>query len=175
MIYRFKDISPEIHESVFCAPSAEIIGDVTIAAECSIWFNVTIRGDVHYIRIGAGTNVQDHAMLHVTNGVYPLNIGKNVTIAHSVTLHGCTVNDNTLIGMGSVILDGAEIGHSSIVAAGSLVREGKSFPPGVLIAGSPALVKRPLTGPEIKKNLQYAENYKRYKEDYKNPKLFQRI
>ena len=175
MIYRFKDIDPVIHQSAYCAPSADIIGDVTIEAECSVWFNVTIRGDVHFIRIGAGTNVQDNAMLHVTNKIHPLNIGQNVTIAHSVTLHGCAVHNATLIGMGAVILDGAVIEHSSIVAAGSLVREGKIFPPKVLIAGSPARVKRDLTEQEIKKNLQYAENYKRYKEDYKNPKLFHRI
>lgn len=174
MIYSYKSLIPEIHKTVFIAPSADVIGDVTIGHDSSVWFNVTIRGDVHFITIGTRTNIQDNSMLHVTNGVFPLSIGNDVTIAHSVTVHGCTINDATLIGMGAVILDGAEIGHSSIVAAGSLVREGKTFPPEVLIAGSPASVKRHLTENEIKKNLQYAENYVQYKNVYKNPALFYR-
>jgi len=175
MIYTYKSKSPLIHSTAFIAPSADIIGDVTVGPNSSIWFNVTIRGDVHYIKIGDGTSVQDNSMLHVTNGKYPLNLGNNVTIAHSVTLHGCTINDNTLIGMGTIILDDAEIGENSIVAAGSLIREGKHFSPGVLIAGAPANEIRQLREEEIEKNMKYASNYVAYKNIYLDGAQFQRI
>ncbi len=169
MIYRFKNLKPDIHKSVFIAPSADVIGNVVVGRDSSIWFNVTVRGDVHYIKIGEETNIQDNSMLHVTNGVYPLVIEDRVTIAHSVTLHGCTVNNACLIGMGAVILDGCEIGEYSIVAAGSLVRENRKFPPGVLIAGTPAQVIRDLSDEEKKKNLTYSQNYIAYKNEYMEP------
>ena len=169
MIYRFKDLKPDIHKTVYIAPSADIIGEVVVGRDSSIWFNVTIRGDVHYIKIGEETNIQDNSMLHVTNGIYPLIIEDRVTIAHSVTLHGCTIKDACLIGMGAVILDGCEIGENSIVAAGSLVRENRKFPPGVLIAGTPAQIIRDLSDEEKNKNLTYSQNYISYKNEYMEP------
>ena len=175
MIYRFKDLIPAIAEDAYIAPSADIIGDVSIRSNSSVWFNVTIRGDVHYIKIGEETNVQDNSMLHVTNGKFPLNIGNRVTIAHSVTLHGCTIHDAVLIGMNATILDDCEIGENSIVAAGSLVREGKKYPPGVLIAGTPAQVIRDVTHDEKEKNLTYAQNYVRYKNEYMTTENLQPI
>lgn len=172
MIYSYKEFIPSIHESVFVAPSADIIGDVSIGKKSSIWFNVTIRGDVHYIKIGENTNIQDNSMLHVTNNVYPLNLGDNVTVGHNVSLHGCTIGNTTLIGIGAIILDDAEIGENSIVGAGSLVREGKKFPPGVLVAGSPAKIKRDLRDDEIQKNRQYASNYVEYRNSFLNKDVF---
>ena len=166
MIYRYKKFKPIIGQNVFVAPSAEIIGNVSVGDDCSIWFNVTIRGDVHYINIGDETNIQDNSILHVTNGKYPLNIGNQVTIAHGVTLHGCTINDQTLVGIGSIILDDVEVGEKSIIAAGSLLREGKKFPAASLIAGFPARIIRPLRTEEIEKNLQYSRNYIDYKNEY---------
>jgi len=172
MIYKYKDFKPEIAQNAFIAPSADIIGRTTIGQRSSIWFNVTIRADVHYISIGSESNVQDNSCLHVTNNVFPLELGNRVTIGHGVTLHGCTIHDDTLVGMGAVILDGAVIEKSSIVAAGALVREAKTFPPGVLIAGFPAEVKRDLTNEEIEKNLKYAANYVGYSKTYLNPAQF---
>jgi carbonic anhydrase/acetyltransferase-like protein (isoleucine patch superfamily) len=172
MIYRYKNYLPEIDSSAFIAPSADVIGRIKIGRDASLWFNVTARADVHHIEIGWESNVQDNSMLHVTNNVYPLYIGNRVTIGHSVTMHGCRINDNTLVGMSAVILDGAEIGEFSIVAAGALVREGQKFPPGVLIAGFPAVVKRELTQAEKEKNLKYAANYVAYKNTYRDSTEF---
>jgi carbonic anhydrase/acetyltransferase-like protein (isoleucine patch superfamily) len=166
MIYSFKKYIPILGKNVFIAPSADVIGNVTLGDNCSVWFNVTIRGDVHYIKIGDETNIQDNSILHVTNGKFPLNIGNRVTVAHGVALHGCTIHDQTLVGMGAIVLDNVEVGKKSIVAAGSLLREGKKFPDASLIAGSPAKVIRSLKNEEIEKNLQYARNYIEYKNEY---------
>jgi carbonic anhydrase/acetyltransferase-like protein (isoleucine patch superfamily) len=166
MKYTYKEFTPHINDAVFIAPSADVIGNITIGKNSSIWFNVTARADVHFIKIGDESNVQDNSVLHVTNSVFPLTIGNKVTIGHGVALHGCTIGDVTLIGIHATILDGAKIGENSIVAAGSLVRENKSFPNGVLIAGNPAEVKRKLTEEEIKKNLRYAANYVEYSQTY---------
>lgn len=166
MIYRYKEYIPKIGKNVFIAPSADVIGNVSLGDDCGVWFNVTIRGDVHYINIEDETNIQDNSILHVTNGRFPLNIGKRVTIAHGVTLHGCTINDQTLVGIGAIILDDVEVGEKSIIAAGSLLREGNKFPAKHLIAGFPARVIRPLKDDEIKKNFQYARNYIEYKNEY---------
>jgi len=175
MIYKYKDYNPIFGKDVFVAPSADIIGNVSIGTNCSIWFNVTIRGDVHYIKIGDETNIQDNSILHVTNGKFPLNIGSRVTIAHGVKLHGCTIHDQTLVGIGAIVLDDVEVGEKSIVAAGSLLREGLIFPRSSLIAGSPARVIRPLRKEEIEKNLQYSRNYIDYKNSYLNKYNFQTI
>lgn len=166
MIYTYKDFKPDIDDSAFIAPGAVVIGNITIGRNSSLWFNVTARADVHFIKIGDETNIQDNSVLHVTNGIFPLTIGNRVTVGHGVALHGCTIGNNTLIGIQSTILDGAEIGENSIVAAGSLVREGKSYPHGVLIAGNPAQVKRELTEREKNKNLKYSKNYVEYSKTY---------
>lgn len=130
--------TPKIAADVFVAEGARVIGDVEIAAGASVWFNTVIRGDVHYIRIGKNTNVQDMSVVHVAAGQYPTLIGDDVTIGHRSLVHACIVGHRCMIGMGSVIMDGAVIGDDSIVAAGSLVLEGKEFPPGSVIMGSPA-------------------------------------
>lgn len=172
MIYSYQGLFPRIAQSVFIAPSADIIGDVSIADHASAWFHVTIRGDVHYIKIGSKTNIQDNSLLHVTKSKCPLNIGDGVTIGHHVVLHGCTIGNNVLIGMGAIVLDGVEIGSDSIIAAGSLIREGQKFPQGVLVAGLPADIKRKLTFDEIQKNREYAQNYVNYKDNYLDPENF---
>ncbi len=162
MLHPFRGKLPKLHDSVFQAPGCQIVGDVEMGADCSVWFNVVVRGDVHWIRIGAGTNIQDNSVLHVSFNKAPLTIGKNVTVGHLVTLHGCTIGDTVLVGMRSVIMDHAEIGTESMVAAGSLVTEGFKAPPRSLILGSPAKVVRALREDEIKFLHQSAENYKQY-------------
>lgn len=159
MIHSFNDKMPQFPPSVFIASSAEVIGDVEIGAESSVWFGSVIRGDVHYIRIGGRTSIQDLSVLHVTRRTHPLIIGSEVTVGHRVTLHGCTVRDRVLVGMGSILLDGAEVGEGSIVGAGALVTEGMKIPPGVLAIGIPARVKRPLTAEESAFLGKSAQNY----------------
>lgn len=161
-LFPYKDSFPELDENVFVASGAKIIGDVKIGKDSSVWYNTIIRGDVHYIKIGEKTNIQDSSMLHVTNEVHPLNIGNKVTIGHSVTLHGCTIEDLCLIGMGAVILDGAVIETKSLVAAGSVVKEGFVVPSGKLVAGVPAKVIRDLTEDEIAELEKSAQRYKDY-------------
>ncbi len=163
-LFPYLDKYPEIADNVFVASGAKIIGDVVIGKYSSVWYNTVIRGDVNYIRVGTKTNVQDCSMLHVTNGKFPLNIGSSVTIGHSVTLHGCTIKDLCLIGMGAVILDGAVIEENSIVAAGAVVRPGFIVPSGKLVAGVPAKIVRDLSDDEIKEFEKSAERYKKYVE-----------
>ncbi|MGB6497402.1 MAG: gamma carbonic anhydrase family protein, partial [Candidatus Acidiferrum sp.] len=133
---------PQIAASAYIDPAAVIIGDVVIGGDSSVWPCTVIRGDVHYIRIGARTNIQDGCVLHVMRGEWPLTLGDDVTVGHSVTLHGCTIESNCLIGMGALILNGARVGTGSIIAAGTLVTEGAVIPPGSLVMGSPGKVKR---------------------------------
>lgn len=144
MIDSFQGNIPKFPSSVFIAPSADVIGDVEIGAFSSIWFGSVVRGDVHYIRIGERTNIQDLSMLHVTRKTHPLVIGNDVTVGHSVTLHGCTIHDRVLIGMGAIVLDGVVVSKGSIIGAGSIVTEGTEIPSGVLAFGAPARVKRDL-------------------------------
>lgn len=146
--YPFDNIVPKVDESVFIADGVRVIGDVEIKEDSNIWYNVVIRGDVNTVRIGKKTNIQDNSMLHVTTDVAPLNIGDNVTVGHNVTLHGCTLKDNCLIGMGAVVLDKAIVEENSLVAAGSVVKEGFVVPSGKLVAGVPAKVIRDLTQEE---------------------------
>ena len=161
-IFPYKGVYPRIGENVFLASGVKIIGDVEIGNNSSIWYNTVIRGDVHYIRIGESTNIQDCSMLHVTNGKFPLNIGSKVTIGHSVSLHGCTLNDLCLIGIGAIVLDGAVIESDSMVAAGALVKQKFVVPSGKLVAGVPARVIRDLTKEEIKDIEAGAHRYVQY-------------
>lgn len=166
MIRTFQGIKPTIPDSCFIEDTAVVIGDVVMGETCSVWFNAVIRGDVHYIRIGNRTNVQDLCMLHVTHDTHPLIIGNEVTIGHSVVLHGCTIKDRVLVGMGAVVMDGAEIGEDSVVGAGALVVEGTIVPPKSLILGSPAKVKRAVTEQELVWVKESAENYVKYARQY---------
>ena len=161
-LFPYLDLFPDLHPSVFLASGTKIIGDVKIGMNSSVWYNTVIRGDVHYIKIGGMTNIQDCSMLHVTNGRYPLNIGNKVTIGHSVKLHGCTLQDLCLIGIGSIILDGAVIETNSMVAAGSVVKQNFIVPSGKLVAGVPAKVVRNLTDAEINDCDNSAMRYIKY-------------
>jgi len=165
-IYTFGGVYPKFDTSVFIASSADLIGDVEIGADSSLWFNVTVRGDVNYIRIGKSTNIQDGSVIHVTTHTHPTIIGNSVTIGHNVTLHGCTLQDLCLIGMGAVVLDGAVVERQSFVAAGCLVPPGKVVPSGTLFAGSPGSVKRQLTEDEMKFFEKSAINYVKLKNIY---------
>ncbi len=166
--------SPKIPSTAWIADSADVLGDVTMGEHSSIWFQAVARGDVHWIRIGDYTNVQDGCVLHVTNGRFPLTIGARVTIGHKALLHGCTVGNDCLIGMGAVILDGVEVGDGCVVAAGALLPPGKKYPPNSLILGSPAKVVRTLS-PEEQLDLidRGWRNYHGYVQEYRAS--FQRI
>ena len=166
MIRTYQGIKPTIPKSCFIEETAVIIGDVVMGEACSAWFHTVIRGDVNYIRIGNRTNVQDLSMLHVTHDTHPLIIGNDVTVGHNVVLHGCTIKDRVLVGMGAIIMDGAEIGEDSVVGAGALVTEGMIVPPKSLIFGSPAKVKRPVSEKELAWIKESAENYVRYARTY---------
>ena len=173
MVHDFKGISPKLAKHTWVASSADVIGDVTCGEDCSIWFGCVVRGDVHYIKIGDRTNIQDLSMIHVTHykkedksDGNPTIIGNDVTVGHRVMLHGCTIEDACLIGMSATILDGAVIGKESIVGAGALVTKGKVFPPRSLIMGSPAKVVRELTDEEVKELYASASRYVKFKEDY---------
>lgn len=153
-------------KDVFVAESADIIGQVELHDDASIWFNVVLRGDVEKIVIGKGSNVQDGAVIHTTLDKYPTILGENVTVGHNAMLHGCIINDNVLVGIGAIVLDNAEIGENSIVAAGSLVTPGKKFPPCSMIMGSPAKVVRTLEEKDIDGIKSYADRYIQYKNMY---------
>ncbi len=160
--FPYKGKFPNISTSATIFPGVKIIGDVAIGKNSSIWFNSVIRGDVHYIKIGDYTNIQDLSMLHVTNGKFPLNIGNYVTVGHSAKIHGCTIEDYTLIGIGAILLDGSYIEKNSLVAAGAVVREGFRVPSGKLVAGVPAKIIRDLTDEEIDYFRISAEHYAEY-------------
>ncbi len=166
MILSYKGLIPKIDKTVFIGQGSQIIGDVELAKYSNIWFNCVLRGDVHYIKIGEGTNIQDGSILHTTTALYPINIGKGVTVGHTVTLHGCTIEDYALIGMGAILLDGCKIGEEALIAAGSLVREGQEISPRVLVAGIPAKIKRELSKEEITHLHKSAENYIGYAKNY---------
>ncbi|MEM0961802.1 MAG: gamma carbonic anhydrase family protein [Bacteroidota bacterium] len=161
VIDAFLGLSPRIGREVFVAESAAVIGDVTLGDGASIWYGASLRGDVHWIEVGAGSNVQDNATVHVTRGVHPCRIGTGVTIGHNAVVHGCTIEDDVLIGMGAVVLDGAVIGHGSLVGAGALVTGGTVIPPGSLVLGSPARVVRQLDEAEIDATRANATHYVR--------------
>jgi len=174
MVYDFKNFSPKIGKNSWIAPSADVIGDVEIGEDCSIWFGSVVRGDVHYIKIGDRTSIQDLSMVHITHHKKadrsdgsPTVIGSDVTIGHRVMLHGCTIEDACLIGMSATILDNAVIGKESIVGASSLVTKGKVFPPRSLIMGSPAKVVRELTNDEVEELYASAKRYVKFKNEYR--------
>jgi carbonic anhydrase/acetyltransferase-like protein (isoleucine patch superfamily) len=162
----FDGKSPRLGERVFVAENATLIGDVAVGDDASIWFGTVVRGDVHRIRIGARTNVQDNCTLHVTTDTHALDIADEVTIGHGVIAHGCTIERGALIGMGSRVLDGARVGELALVGAGALVAEGSEVPPRTLAVGIPARVKRELTAEEVARLEQSWRNYVELKNRY---------
>jgi carbonic anhydrase/acetyltransferase-like protein (isoleucine patch superfamily) len=168
MLRPYRGTHPRVHPSVFIDQSAQVIGDVVIGEESSIWMNAVVRGDVHWIRIGKRSNVQDGTVVHVMNETHPTTIGDEVTIGHAAVVHGCTVGHRVLIGMGAILLNGATIGEDCIVAAGTLVTEETVIPPRSLVMGSPGKVRRSLTDEEVASILQYSERYVNYRLDYMN-------
>ena len=165
-LYRLNGTAPSCHEESWVAPTACLIGKVSLAKDASVWWQAVLRGDNEPIAVGEGSNVQDFAMLHTDPG-FPLTIGRHVTVGHHATLHGCTVEDGALIGIGATVLNGARIGAGCVVGAGALVTEGKSFPEGSLIVGAPARVVRPLSEQQIagfRMNARhYVANARRYR------------
>lgn len=158
LVRAYKDLTPRIAESCFLADNCVVIGEVELGDEVNVWYGAVLRGDNEWIEVGERSNVQDHAVLHTDPG-YPLRLGRQVTVGHRAMLHGCTVGDGSLIGIGSVVLNGAVIGRSSLVGANALVTEGKTFPDGALILGSPARVVRMLSDEQIEGLRRSAELY----------------
>jgi carbonic anhydrase/acetyltransferase-like protein (isoleucine patch superfamily) len=167
MIRPYKGIRPTLGARAFVDPSAQVIGAVELGEDASVWMNTVIRGDVNRIRLGARTNVQDNCVLHVT-AQHPTVLADDVTVGHSVTLHGCTIEKLCLVGIGAIVLNGAVVGEESIVAAGALVPEGMQVPPRSVVMGAPAKVRREVTEDERASLRRYAENYVRYKDDYRS-------
>lgn len=159
MLRSFRGILPTVEPTAYVDQSAQVIGDVHIGVESSVWMNVVIRGDVHRIQIGARTNVQDGTIVHVQGATHPTTIGDEVSIGHGAIVHGCTIEDRCLIGMGAILLNGVRVGTESIVAAGSLVPEGFVVPPRSLVMGSPAKVRRSLRVDEVEAIRGYADRY----------------
>ena len=174
MLLKFKKWFPKVKKSAWIAPSADVIGNVKIGKDCSIWFGAIIRGDVHKIRIGKRTSIQDLSMIHVSHYKnndmstgHPTIVGDDVTIGHKVMLHGCTIENGCLIGMSATILDGAVIGEGSIVGANSLVTSNKIFPPHSLIMGSPAKVVKTLDKEAVQGLIEHAKRYVEFKKEYR--------
>lgn len=165
-VYQLDDLTPHLADSAWVADNAQVVGDVHLAADSSVWFSSVLRGDTATIRIGEGTNIQDGSVLHADVGI-PLTLGKHVTVGHMVQLHGCTIGDESLIGIGAVVLNGAKIGKNCLVGAGSLVTEGKEFPDGSMILGSPAKVVRELTPEQIEGLRRSAQHYVANKNRFK--------
>ena len=168
MIRPFRGVQPQIHPTAFIEESAQIIGDVQIGEQSSVWFNAVVRGDVFFIRIGDRSNIQDGTVIHVSNGTHATVLEDEVTVGHNVTLHGCHIERGCLIGMGSIVMDDVRIGAQSIVAAGALVSPGTKVPPRSLVIGVPAKVKRPLTDEEVAGLDRYWQNYVEYTKVYKS-------
>jgi gamma-carbonic anhydrase len=166
MLRAFKGTSPLVDASAYVDESAQLIGDVRVGAESSVWMNVVIRGDVNRIRIGKRTNIQDLTMVHVMRETNPTIIGDEVTVGHSAVVHGATIEDRVLVGMGAILLNGVHIGSDCIIAAGSLLTEGTQIPARSLVMGRPGTVKRQLTDDEVAEIRWYADNYVNYRLDY---------
>lgn len=167
MIRSFRGNAPRIHDSAFVEPSASLIGDVEIAEDASVWFNCVLRGDIHSIRIGKRSNIQDLSMVHVVSNKFGTYVGEDVTVGHHVVLHGCTIGDRVLVGMGAIVMDGAVIGSDCIIGAGALVTPGTEVPPGSLVVGSPARVKRALTEQERAFLLDSSKRYVGYAQEHR--------
>jgi carbonic anhydrase/acetyltransferase-like protein (isoleucine patch superfamily) len=167
MIRAFRGVVPKVAASAYIDPSAQVIGDVTLGERASVWPNATLRGDVHWIRIGDDSNIQDNSVCHVDSGDFPLLVGNRVTVGHSVVLHGCTVEDECVIGIGAIVLNGARIGGGSVVAAGALVTEGMVIPAGSMVMGVPAKVRREVTEAERERFRDNAARYVALREIYR--------
>ena len=168
MLRSYRGTFPRVHATAYIDESAQVIGDVEIGEESSVWMCAVLRGDVHWIRIGRRSNIQDGAVVHVMNATHPTTIGDSVTVGHGAIVHGCTIEDQCLIGMGAILLNGAHVGAGSIVAAGTLLVEGMKVPPKSLVMGSPGKVKRLLTHAEVTDIQTYADRYVNYRLDYIN-------
>ena len=166
MLRPYRGILPRVHPTAYVDESAQVIGDVEIGEESSVRMSAVVRGDVHWIRIGRRSNVQDGTVIHVMNQTHPTTIGDNVTIGHAAVLHGCTIEDQCLIGMGAIVLNGVRVGAGSIVAAGSLLVENMQVPPRSLVMGSPARVRRTLGDADVADIQMYADRYVSYRLDY---------
>ena len=166
MLRPYRSVYPTVHPLAFVDASAQVIGDVLLGPESSAWMNVVVRGDVNYVRIGARTNIQDLTLVHVMRDTNPTVIGDDVTVGHGAVVHGCTIEDRCLIGMGAILLNGCQIGTGSIVAAGTLVPEGCVVPPGSMVMGLPGKVRRQLTPEEDASIKWHADNYVRYRLEF---------
>jgi carbonic anhydrase/acetyltransferase-like protein (isoleucine patch superfamily) len=167
MLRPYRNIVPTIDPSAYVDESAQVVGDVTIGAESSVWLNAVVRGDINYIRLGRQSNLQDGVIVHVNHEPsHPTVVGDQVTVGHGAILHGCVIEDRCLIGMGAILLNGSRVGSDSIVAAGTLVPEGVAIPPRSLVMGTPARVRRPVTDGEIALIREGAAHYVRYRLDY---------
>ncbi len=162
MIRPFRGVHPQIHPSAFIEESAQIIGDVHIGEQSSVWFNATLRGDVFHIRIGNRTNIQDGTVVHVSGGTHATILEDEVTVGHNATLHGCYIERGSLIGIGAIVMDGVRVGRQSLVAAGSLLSPGTQVPPRSLVMGTPARVKRSLSDEEVQSLDVFWQNYIEY-------------
>ncbi|GBC88332.1 Galactoside O-acetyltransferase [bacterium HR13] len=166
LIKPYRGVYPQIHPSVYLSENVVIVGDVHIGEDSSVWFGTVIRGDVNYIRIGKRTNIQDNCVVHVTHDTYPTIVGDGVTVGHRVVLHGCTLGNYVLVGMGAVVMDGVEVEDYVLIGAGALLTPGRRIPSGVLVAGVPAKIIRDLKPEEVELIKRSAENYVAYKNSY---------
>jgi len=167
MIAAYAGRAPKLDPTVFVVDNATVIGDVVIGPESSIWFGAVVRGDIHPIRIGARSNVQDNATLHVVGGKFGTTLGDGVTVGHNAVVHGCTIEDGVLVGMGAIVLDDARVGAESLIAAGALVPPGLRVPPRSLVLGSPGKVVRPVSDDELERIRSSASNYVGYAQRYR--------
>ena len=167
MIRSFGDKKPRLANGVFVAETAMVLGDVTVGRDSSIWYGTVVRGDVHHIRIGDETNIQDRCVVHVTSHTHSTVVGDRVTVGHGAIIHGCSVGSCCMIGMGAIILDGVELGDECLVAAGALLPPGKKYPPRSMILGSPARIKGQVSEEDVQWILRSAENYKELAEKHR--------
>lgn len=166
MIRSYRGVAPKVAASAYVDPSAQVIGDVEIGERASVWCNATLRGDVHSIRVGAESNIQDNSVMHGEEPDWPAIVGERVTVGHGVILHGCTVEDDCMIGMGAIVLNGARIGRGSIVAAGALIPEGMEVPPDSVVMGSPGKVRREVRPEERERFAVNTQRYVRYRKQF---------